>query len=260
MSKCVRMPRQDPHMAIPHYVPSSQHEDILYHTTMHKCIAIPPRLCSMERYQEVTQCLDELVNKYTNPFSSAPITTYQFLMVWMKFAPAQYNQTYFIYDEEQQEWHMDRELLITMQMGIERLQNLWMSKCIGELRMANKLLKLHVELTFMRLYKLRKLHQGETLSMPMASENSLPPTPELRDHLHKAWHNPHLPMKKVARQVLTSGWEVIQGDIKGMHPIITAMRHPFSGNQVSKFAEYDVNLEEALNMQPLPRSTLIPTG
>ncbi|KAF9518831.1 hypothetical protein BS47DRAFT_1388765 [Hydnum rufescens UP504] len=107
-----------------------------------------------------------------------------------------------------------------------------MSKRIEELRIANKLLKLRVELTFVRLYKLRKLHQGETLSTPMASEDSLPPTPELRDRLHKAWHNPCLPMKKVARRALTTGWEAIQ---------------------VSKFAEYDMNLEEVLNVQPLPR-------
>ncbi|KAF9504026.1 hypothetical protein BS47DRAFT_1369085 [Hydnum rufescens UP504] len=228
MSKCMKMPRQNPHMAIPHYVPSSQHEDVLYHATMHKCVAIPPRLHSMECYQEVTQRLDKPVNEYTDPFSSAPVTTYQFLMVWTKFAPAQYNQTYFVYDEEQREWHMDRELLITVQTGIERLQNLWMSKRIEELRMADKLLKLHIELTFAWLYKLRKLHQGETLSMPMASEDSLPPTPKLRDRLHKAWHDPRLPTKKVAM-------------------------HPFSGNQVSKFAEYNVNLEEAPNVQPLPR-------
>ncbi|KAF9514028.1 hypothetical protein BS47DRAFT_1392778 [Hydnum rufescens UP504] len=135
-----------------------------------------------------------------------------------------------------------------------------MSKRIEELRMADKLLKLHIELTFAWLYKLRKLHQGETLSMPMASEDSLPPTPELRDHLHKAWHDPCLPMKKVARRALTSGWEVIQGDIEGTCPIITAMRHPFSGNQASKFAEYDMNLEEALNMQPLPRVNTNPHG
>ncbi|KAF9506864.1 hypothetical protein BS47DRAFT_1367032 [Hydnum rufescens UP504] len=287
MSKHMRMPRQNPHMAIPHYVPSSQHEDILYHATTHECVAIPPRLCSMECYREVTQCLDKLVNQYTDPFSSAPITTYQFLMVWTKFAPTQYNQMYFIYDEEQREWHMDRELLITVQTGIERLQNvisdviaivgeedhrfvidcegklteqLWMSKRIEELRMADKLLKLHIELTFMRLYKLRKLHQGETLSMPMASEDSLPPTPELRDRLHKAWHDPHLPMKKVARRALATGWEAIQGDIEGTRPIITAMRHLFSGNQVSKFAKYDMNLEEVLNMQPLPRVNSDPHG
>ncbi|KAF9518830.1 hypothetical protein BS47DRAFT_1388764 [Hydnum rufescens UP504] len=55
----------------------------------------------MECYREVTQCLDKPVNEYTNPFLSAPVTTYQFLMVWTKFAPAQYNQTYFVYDEEQ---------------------------------------------------------------------------------------------------------------------------------------------------------------
>ncbi|KAF9513202.1 hypothetical protein BS47DRAFT_1362642 [Hydnum rufescens UP504] len=260
MSKRVRRPRQNPHMAIPHYVPLSQHEDVLYHATMHECVAIPPRLHLMERYQEVTQCLDKPVNEYTNPFSSAPITTYQFLMVWMKFTPAQYNQTYFVYNEEQQEWHMDRELLITVQTGIERLQNLWMSKYIEELRMADKLLKLHIKLTFAWLYKLSKLHQGETLSTPMASEDSLPPMPELRDRLHKAWHNPHLPMKKVARRALTSGWEAIQGDIEGTHPIITATRHPFSGNQVLKFTKYDMNLEEALNVQPLPRVDTDPTA
>ncbi|KAF9507840.1 hypothetical protein BS47DRAFT_1398303 [Hydnum rufescens UP504] len=184
MSKRAKTPKLNPHMAIPHHILSSQHDDVLYHATTHECP----------------------VNEYTDPFSAAPVTTYQFLMVWTKFAPAQYNSTYFMYDKEQQEWHMDRELLITVQTGIERLQNvisdiiaivgnedhrfvidregklaeqLWMSKRIEELRMANKLLKLRVELMFARLYKLRKLHQGESLSTPMASEDSLPPTPEL---------------------------------------------------------------------------------
>ncbi|KAF9508483.1 hypothetical protein BS47DRAFT_1397794 [Hydnum rufescens UP504] len=154
MSKCVKTPRQNPHMAIPHYVPSSQHEDILYHATTHECVAIPPRLHLMECYREVTQCLDKLVNEYTDPFLSAPITTYQFLMI------VKGNLT----------------------------EQLWMSKRIEELRMADKLLKLHVELTFAWLYKLRKLHQA------------------------------------------------------------------------SKFAEYDVNLEEALNVQPLPRVETDPHG
>ncbi|KAF9516227.1 hypothetical protein BS47DRAFT_1360424 [Hydnum rufescens UP504] len=142
---------------------------------------------------------------------------YQFLMVWTKFAPAQYNTTYFVYEEELQEWHMDQELLITVQTGIERLQNiisdvitivgsedhrfvidcegklaeqLWMSKHIEELKMADKLLRLQVELTFTQLYKLKKLHQGESLSMPTASKDSLPPTPKLKECLHKAWHDP----------------------------------------------------------------------
>jgi hypothetical protein len=96
-------------------------------------------------------------------------------MVWMKFAPVQYNTAYFIFNEEQKEWHMDRELHIMVRTGLERLQNvisdviaivgdedhyfsidyegklvekLWMSKHIKELRMANKLLKLCVKLTF----------------------------------------------------------------------------------------------------------------
>ncbi|KAF9503902.1 hypothetical protein BS47DRAFT_1369186 [Hydnum rufescens UP504] len=205
---------------------------------------------------------------------------YQFLMVWMKFAPAQYNMMYFIYKEELQEWHMDQELLITVQTGIERLQNvisdiitivgsedhrfvidregklaeqLWMSKCIEELRMADKLLKLWVELTFMRPYKLRKLHQGESLSTPMASEDLLPPTPELKECLHKVWHDPRLPTKRIAQRALAAGWEAIKGNIEGTWPIIQVTRHLFSGNQALKYTKYDVNLEEALNIQPLPR-------
>ncbi|KAF9520683.1 hypothetical protein BS47DRAFT_1387278 [Hydnum rufescens UP504] len=208
-------------------------------------------------------------------------------MVWTKFAPAQYNSTYFMYNKELQEWHMDRELLIMVQTGIERLQNvisdviaivgnedhrfvidregklaeqLWMSKQIEELRMADKLLKLRVELTFAQLYKLRKLHQGKSLSTPMASEDSLPPTPELRECLYKAWHNPRLPTKRVARRALASGWEAIQGDINGMRPIIQATRHPFTGNQAMKYAEYDVRLEEVLDVQPLPRVDTDPHG
>ncbi|KAF9505142.1 hypothetical protein BS47DRAFT_1368292 [Hydnum rufescens UP504] len=94
MSKWAKTPKLNPHMAIPHHILLSQHDDVLYHATTHEY-----------------------------PFSAAPVTTYQFLMVWTKFAPAQYNSTYFMYDEELQEWHMDRELLITVQTGIERLQN-----------------------------------------------------------------------------------------------------------------------------------------
>ncbi|KAF9508727.1 hypothetical protein BS47DRAFT_1397578 [Hydnum rufescens UP504] len=126
--------------------------------------------------------------------------------------------------------------------------------------MANKLLKLQVELTFARLYKLKKLHQGESLSMPMASEDSLPPMPKLKECLHKAWHDPHLPTKRITWRALAVGWEAIKGNIEGARPIIQAMRHPFSGNQALKYAEYDVNLEEALDVQPLLRVGTDPHG
>jgi hypothetical protein len=95
--------------------------------------------------------------------------TYQFLMVWTKFTPAQYNMSYFIYKEDNQEWFVDKELLITIQTALERLQNiisdiiaivgeenhhfvidhesklteqLWTSRDLKELMMADKLLKL----------------------------------------------------------------------------------------------------------------------
>ncbi|KAF9503320.1 hypothetical protein BS47DRAFT_1356309, partial [Hydnum rufescens UP504] len=55
MSKRVKTPKLNLHMAIPHHVPLSQHDDVLYHATTHECVAIPPWLCSMEHYREITQ-------------------------------------------------------------------------------------------------------------------------------------------------------------------------------------------------------------
>ncbi|KAF9513225.1 hypothetical protein BS47DRAFT_1344443 [Hydnum rufescens UP504] len=50
MSKWVKTPKLNLHMVIPHHVPSSQHNDVLYHATTYECVAIPPRLCLMEHY------------------------------------------------------------------------------------------------------------------------------------------------------------------------------------------------------------------
>ncbi|KAF9514807.1 hypothetical protein BS47DRAFT_1392068 [Hydnum rufescens UP504] len=220
------------HMRIAHHVPSSDHEDVLYHPAMHE-----------SRYLEIVKRLDEPVGDYTDPFSSTPVTTFQFISIWMKFTPAQYHTSYFLFEEDQQEWYVDRELLIMIQTALERLQNvitnvvaivgeephtfvidrdsklteqLWTSKELKKLMMADKLLKLRAELTLVRLYKLRKLHQGESLSTPMASEDSLPPIPELREQLHKAWHDPHLPTKKIARRAVAAGWEALEADVDGL--------------------------------------------
>jgi hypothetical protein len=222
-----------------------------------------------------------------DPFSEAPVMTYQFHMVWMKFAPAQYNMLYFLYKEDNQEWFVDRELLITIQTALERLQNaisdiiaivgeekhqfvidhegkltkqLWTLRELKELIMADKLLKLQVKLTFVQLLKLKKLHLGESLATPMGSEDSLPPTPELREHLCKAWHDKQLPTRRVTRQALASGWEAIEANINGTKPITHVTRHPFTGNQAMKYANYNIKLEEALDIQPLPHVDAEPYG
>jgi hypothetical protein len=67
--------------------------------------------------------LDKPVGDYTDPFSAAPVTTYQFLAIWTKFTPAQYHSTYFLHDEVQQKWSVDRELIITILTALERLQH-----------------------------------------------------------------------------------------------------------------------------------------
>ena len=126
--------------------------------------------------------------------------------------------------------------------------------------MADKLLKLRVELTFARLLKLRKLHAGEGLSMPMATEGSLPPTPDLRRQIERAWHDERLPTRNIARWLVRMGWEALEADFAGTRPIMHATWHPFVGNSAIKYGEYNVKVEEALEVQPLPRIDVEPYG
>lgn len=275
------------HMDIPHYTPSSQHDDVTYHPLTRECVFIPQRLRSPERFREITQGLDEPVGEFTDPFTDTPITTYQFLSVWTKFAPAQYHTSYFLRDANTDEWYMDKELIITVQTALEKLQavitdviavvgeerypfmidregklseQLWTARKLKELMTADKLLKLRVELTFTRLLKLRRLHEGETLNTPMASDSSLPPTPDLAKRLHSAWSDPRLHTKNLGRRAVSTGWEAIQADLDGSRPIERSSRHPFSGHYAMKYHEYDGRVEEALDVQPVPRMGVEPYG
>ncbi|KAF9511898.1 hypothetical protein BS47DRAFT_1363538 [Hydnum rufescens UP504] len=249
------------HMRIAHHVPSLDHEDVLYHPAMHECIAIPPQLWSLAWYLKIIKRLDKLVGDYIDPFLSALVTTFQFISIWTKFAPAQYHTSYFLFEEDQQECNSrGRAHTFVIDWDSKLTEQLWTSKELKKLMMANKLLKLWAELTLARLYKLRKLHQGESLLTPMASEDLLPPTPELREWLHKVWHDPCLPTKKIARRAVAAGWEALEADIDGVRPIVQATRHPFSGNQAAKYREYNFKMEEAFEVQPLPWIDTKPYG
>jgi hypothetical protein len=169
MSKQGQASRPNANDAVLHHIPSSQHDDVLYHPTTHECIAIPPHLFSLECYLEIMHRLDKPVGDYTDLFSVAPVTMYQFLIVWTKFAPAQYHSPYFLFNEAQQKWSVDRELIVTILMALERLQHvimdvigivgeeshrfvtdhdlklteqLWTSNKFKDLKMADMLLKL----------------------------------------------------------------------------------------------------------------------
>jgi hypothetical protein len=123
MSKWGQSLKPNANDVIPHHILLSQHDNVLYHPATHECIAIPTHLHSLEHYLEITCRLDEPVGDYTDPFSAAPVTMYQFLAIWMKFVPAQYHSTYFLHDEVQQKWSVDGELIITILTALERLQH-----------------------------------------------------------------------------------------------------------------------------------------
>ena len=127
---------------------------------------------------------------------------------------------------------------------------------LTEIKMADKLLKLWVELMFACLRKLKALHDGIQLSgkSPMGSISSLPPTPDLMKCLHAAWHDPCQPVNHVAHRLRSVGWDVIKNDIEGSTILFHTMWHLFVGNQAAKFDNYNYHLEQDLQLQPLPHT------
>jgi hypothetical protein len=125
--------------------------------------------------QEIINCLDMPLGEYCLPDMDIPITIHQFLAAWVKFSPSMYHGEYFQQDEDTGAWAVNQEMRALVQTGLELLQavitdsicligeerypfhidqehvlseKLWTSTTIEELHMADKLLKLQVELTF----------------------------------------------------------------------------------------------------------------
>ncbi|KAF9503393.1 hypothetical protein BS47DRAFT_1402451 [Hydnum rufescens UP504] len=82
---------------------------------------------------------------------------------------------------------------------------------IEEIKIADKLLKLRVELTLACLVKLKALHDGVELSgkSPMGSLSSLPPMPDLLKRLHQARMDPHQPHHKISHRATNLGWDAL---------------------------------------------------
>ncbi|KAF9515490.1 hypothetical protein BS47DRAFT_1447965 [Hydnum rufescens UP504] len=173
-------------------------ETVLYHPSTHKCIFIPPHLCSPHQFLEILRHLDQPRDEYS-PFSPGPpLTTYQFLVTWaspmLRECPS-----YFLFDEDLGGWYMDRRWMVAVQLALEKLQavirdtlalvgadapgflidpnlelseKLWRAKDLRELRTADKLLKLRVQLAFAHLEKLERLHKGLSWASPLVPKSS----------------------------------------------------------------------------------------
>ncbi|KAF9509187.1 hypothetical protein BS47DRAFT_1365454 [Hydnum rufescens UP504] len=175
-------------------------ETVLYHPSTHKCIFIPPHLCSPHQFLEILRHLDQPRDEYP-PFSSGPpLMTYQFLVTWACPMPRECpSSSYFLFDEDLGGWYMDRRWMVAVQLALEKLQavirdtlalvgadapgflidhnlelseKLWRAKDLRELRTADKLLKLRVQLVFARLEKLERLHKGLSWASPLAPKSS----------------------------------------------------------------------------------------
>jgi hypothetical protein len=238
------------HMDIPRQIPTSQLVDVTYCPTTRECTFIPAHLRSLEKFQEIIGRLDQSMGVLSDPSSGAPLTTYQFLAAWTRFKPAERNSSYFALSGDAGGWYMDKELLVAVQTALEMLQavitdalaivggqshnfiidrdseqmeKLWIAKELKELRSADKLLKLRVELAFLRLCKLERLHRGESLpTSRTAPERLLPPLPELLAHLHKAWNDPYLPAEDIARRTTAEQRRALEADDAQSEPFVRA--------------------------------------
>ena len=254
-----------------------------FHPVTGECLYLPPDLRDPTAFKAITVGLDDQLDGLVDSFSTLPITTYQFLAVWTRFAPSEYYTYYFEEDVDTHQWTVHPELLVNIRTAISVLdliikgaitavggethrfhvdsreqyqRKLQSASSLAEIKTADKLLKLRVELTFARLRKLKALHDGIQPSgkSPMGSITSSPPTPDLMKRLHAAWHDPRQPVNHVARRLRSAGWDAIKNDIEGSAVLLRTTRHPFVGNQAAKFDDYDYRLEQDLQLQPLPRT------
>jgi hypothetical protein len=258
-------------------------EEVRFHPVTRECLYLPPAFRRPDAFRAIVESLDAQLDGQVDPFSTLPITIYQFLAVWTRFAPSEYYTYYFEEDVDTGQWMVHHELLANIRITVFALETVikdaialvggelhrfcvdseeqYQKKLQGasslkEIKAADKLLKLRVELTFARLMKLKALHEGVQSSgkSPMGSISSAPPTPDLMKRLHDAWHDPRQPVHRVARRLRNSGWEAIKNDVEGSSALLRSTRHPFEGNQAAKFDDYDYRLERDLLVQPLPRT------
>ena len=270
-----------------HVVVDPNDPGIEYHPTTHECLAIPPHLRMPGRFQEIVDRLDAPMADYTLPETDIPVMVYQFLSAWTKFSPSMYNGEYFQYRDDTRTWAIDQEMKAFVQTGVAMLQGvimdsirligeerrpffvdrnynlsekLWMAVSLEELRTADKLLKLRVEVTFARLAKLKNLHHGMLLSTPMGSLASLPSSPDLSKRLKAQWEDKRLPLHRVARWADKIGWESLQREIEGGQEVQYSKHHPFAGTYATKLDALDAEIADSLKLQSLPRIDAEPYG
>jgi hypothetical protein len=143
-------------------------------------------------FQEIISRLDLPLEGYIDPHTTLPISIYQFLSAWTKFAPSEYYTYYF--EEvvvDMNVWMLQGELMHNIQLSVATLELVikdavilvggekqhfvidvesWYQlklQCVSsleELKIADKLLKLRVELSLACLVKLKALHDGMEMS------------------------------------------------------------------------------------------------
>ena len=253
-----------------------------FHPATGECLYLPMGLRNPEAFRMIVADLDKQLNDLVDPHTSLPITTYQFLSAWTKFAPSEYYEYYFVEVLDLGGWTIHAELLSNIQASVLKLdevvadviaqvggekrrfsvdndsyqEKLRDASSLRDLKAADKLLKLRVELALARLLKFKFLHDGVELSgkSPMGSISSLPPTPDLMKRLEHSWFDSRQPVPKVMRNAKKSGWEALKNDVEGKDVLLRTRHHPFSSKHARKFDEYDYKLESSLQVQPVPHS------
>jgi hypothetical protein len=252
-----------------------------FNRTTGECTFLPAAARAPQSVQALLERLEDPVGSYVDPFTDSPITIFQFLSIWTKFAPVDYHTSYFVQSEVDQSWSLEPELLGTIRFALVVLQSvvseiimlvgdearpfyieqnnkystsLGGSPAIESIRMSDRLLKLRVEITFARLSKLKKLHDGMILNSPMASPlPSTPASPELIAQLEKTWKDPRLLFSGASRRGLKVGWSAILDEVNNGNAVSRTSRHPFTGRYAVQMTEKDVQLEDELGILPPPR-------
>ena len=192
-----------------------------FHPATGECLYLPAGLRDPEAFQSAVASLDSRLGELVDPCTRLPITALQFLTAWTKFKPPEYYRYYFMENVDTGVWTVHAELFANIQAAIHKLElviadviaqvgggsrwrvdnnsyqeKLQCARSLSDVKMADKLLKLRVELMLARLLKLKALHGGIASSGKSltGSISSRPAASDLTKCFEQAWLDPHRPL------------------------------------------------------------------
>jgi hypothetical protein len=116
---CSPLAKGDP----PHLQVQLAQASAQFHPAMAECLYLPPLSQNPTCFQEIVSRIDLPLEGYIDPHTTLPISIYQFLSAWTKFAPSEYYTYYFEEVVDMNTWMLQGELMHNIQLSVATLES-----------------------------------------------------------------------------------------------------------------------------------------